>query len=366
MKTIERDTCLIEVPSSRLPVPATAAAEATSSATGNWQQATAAQPATGAQRTTDVAIAGATGYAGQELERILSRHQHANVVAAFSSGTFSVEALLAAKPEVAFLATPNEVSAEVVPAIVDAGIRVIDLSGAFRLGEPALYPSWYGFDHARPELLGEAVYGLTEWCNGELKTARLVANPGCYPTSILLALRPLTYMLDRTQPVICDSKSGVSGAGKKSDLAYSFTELFGNFKAYGVGQHRHEPEIRQGLHLGERTSLVFVPHLLPVDRGIYSTMHIAFSHAMSEEEVATIYAETYADSPFVRILPAGKMPELKNVVNTPYAEIGFTLLQGGRRAVVVSVIDNLLKGAASQAVQNFNRMLGYPETEGLL
>jgi N-acetyl-gamma-glutamyl-phosphate reductase len=210
------------------------------------------------------------------------------------------------------------------------------------------------------------VYGLPELCNGELKKARIVANPGCYPTSVLLALRPLTYLIDRTQPVIIDSKSGVSGAGKKADVAYSFSELFGNFKAYGIGQHRHEPEIRQGLHLGERTTLVFVPHLLPTVRGIYSTMHVGFTSSVSEDEVTALYAEAYGKSKFVTVLPHGKVPELKDVVNTPNAVIGFTLLQGGRRAVVTSVIDNLLKGAASQAVQNFNRMCGYAETEGLL
>ncbi|HEX6088035.1 MAG TPA: N-acetyl-gamma-glutamyl-phosphate reductase [Thermoanaerobaculia bacterium] len=314
----------------------------------------------------NVAIAGATGYAGMELVRILGRHPHANVVGSFSSESFSLENLFEAQPEVVFLATPNEVSAEVTPHILDKGIKVIDLSGAFRLGEPALYPSWYGFAHDRPELLGEAVYGLPEWCNGELRKARLIANPGCYPTSVLLALRPLTYLIDRTQPVIVDAKSGVSGAGKKADVAFSFVELAGNFKAYGVGKHRHEPEIRQGLHLGERTTLVFVPHLLPTPRGIYSTMHVGFTNPVTEEEVSKVYADAYADQPFVRVLPAGKVPELKDVVNTPYAEIGFTLLQGGRRAVIVSVIDNLLKGAASQAVQNFNRMQGYAETEGLL
>ncbi len=314
----------------------------------------------------NVAIAGATGYAGAELVRILGRHPHANVVAAFSSESFSLEALFASKPEVVFLATPNEVSAEVVPHILDAGIKVIDLSGAFRLGEPTLYPSWYGFDHARPELLAEAVYGLPELCNGELRKARLVANPGCYPTSVLLALRPPTYLIDRTQPVIVDSKSGVSGAGKKADVAYSFVELAGNFKAYSVGHHRHEPEIRQGLHLGERTTLVFVPHLLPTPRGIYSTMHVGFTSPVTEEELTQLYAETYANQPFVKVLPAGKLPEMKSVVNTPNAEIGFQLLQGGRRAVIVSVIDNLLKGAASQAVQNVNVMFGLPEETGLL
>ena len=319
-----------------------------------------------AQHATRVAIAGATGYAGAELQKILRKHPHANVIAAFSSESFSIESLLASKPDLVFLATPNETSAEIAPVILDHGIRVIDLSGSFRLGEPSLYPSWYGFDHPRPALLGEAVYGLPELCNGELKKARLVANPGCYPTSILLALRPLTYLIDRTQPVIIDSKSGVSGAGKKADVAYSFSELFGNFKAYGIGQHRHEPEIRQGLHLGERATLVFVPHLLPTVRGIYSTMHVGFTNPVTVDEMTELYAETIGASPFVTVLPHGKVPELKDVVNTPNAIIGFTLLQGGRRAVVTSVIDNLLKGAASQAVQNFNRMCGYAETEGLL
>ncbi|MFZ2490566.1 MAG: N-acetyl-gamma-glutamyl-phosphate reductase [Thermoanaerobaculia bacterium] len=330
---------------------------------------------------TRVAVAGATGYAGAELVSILARHPHVEVGPLFSSGSrgpvspshpellaepWSLDALFGSGAEVVFLATPNEVSAEIVPQILERGLRVVDLSGAFRLTEPSLYPAWYGFDHGNPGLLKEAVYGLTEWCDGDLEKAQLVANPGCYPTSILLALRPLTFVIDRSQPVICDSKSGVSGAGKKSDVAWSFAELSGNFKAYGVGHHRHEPEIRQRLHLGDRTTLVFVPHLLPTVRGILSTIHIGFSQPVSDDEVMAMYEEAYGDAPFVRVLPAGKLPELRNVVNTPFAEIGFTLLQGGRRAVIVSVIDNLLKGAASQAVQNFNRMCGYPETAGLL
>jgi N-acetyl-gamma-glutamyl-phosphate reductase len=330
-----------------------------------------------------VAIVGATGYSGAELTAILARHSDVELVALFSSSStargpvtptlpqfiaepFSMEALVAARPEIVFLATPNEVSAGLAPQLLDLDMRVIDLSGAFRLEEPSMYPTWYGFDHERPNLLGEAVYGLTEYCNGELKKARLVANPGCYPTSILLALRPLTFAIDREQPVICDSKSGVSGAGKKADVNFSFAELFGNFKAYGVGLHRHEPEIRQQLHLGDRAPVVFVAHLLPVHRGILSTMHIGFTHAMTEQQVTDAYTRVYANAPFVRVLPAGQLPELKNVVNTPRAEIGFQLLHGGRRAVIVSVIDNLLKGAASQAVQNFNRMCGFRETEALV
>ena len=329
-----------------------------------------------------VAVIGATGYAGAELTAILARHPHAEVVGLFSSSggaaapvtaaapglvaqPFAIDALAAAQPELVFLATPNEASAELAPELLDRGLRVIDLSGAFRLSDPSLYPSWYGFAHARPELLDEAVYGLTELCNGELKTARLVANPGCYPTSILLALRPLTFAIDRDQPVICDSKSGVSGAGKKADLAWSFAELYGNFKAYGVGSHRHEPEIRQGLRLGDRTPLVFVPHLLPTVRGILSTIHVGFTRPFTAAEIAETYARAYESAPLVRVLPAGQLPELRSVVNTPRCEIGFTLLQGGRRAVIVSVIDNLLKGAASQAVQNFNRMHGFAETEAL-
>ena len=329
-----------------------------------------------------VAIVGATGYAGAELTTILARHREVELVALFSSAgssrapvtpalpnllaePFTLEALLAAQPDIVFLATPNEVSAELAPKLLEAGIKVVDLSGAFRLSDASLYPQWYGFAHEKPAVLDRAVYGLTEWCNGELKSAQLVANPGCYPTSVLLALRPLTYVIDRDQPVICDAKSGVSGAGKKSDVAWSFAELYGNFKAYGVGSHRHEPEIRQGLHLGDRTTLVFVPHLLPTLRGILSTIHVGFTRVMTNEEMTDVYAQSYANAPFVRVLPAGQLPELKNVVNTPRAEIGFTLLQGGRRAVIVSVIDNLLKGAASQAVQNFNRMCGYAETEAL-
>jgi len=317
------------------------------------------------QRTTCiVAVIGGTGYAGAELVRLLERHRGAELAASWSS-SFTIDQVDEAKPEVVFLATPNEVSARLAPQLLDRGIKVIDLSGAFRLADPALYPAWYGFTHERPELLGEAVYGLTEWCNGELSKARLVANPGCYPTSILLALRPLTFILDRDQPVICDSKSGVSGAGKKADVEWSFAEVAGNFKAYGVGNHRHEPEIRQGLRLGQRAPLVFVPHLLPTVRGILSTMHVAFAHAVTDEEIAGLYAEAYRNAPLVQVLGAGTLPELKSVVNTPRAEIGWQLLHGGRRAVVVSVIDNLLKGAASQAVQNFNRMYGHDEREGL-
>lgn len=333
-------------------------------------------------------VLGATGYSGGELCAILERHPGATIVSVFSSGkkdarpipfarlhpslggaagpaaeAFTPETLAASRPDVVFLATPNETSAEVAEGILALGAKVVDISGAFRLRNAADYPKWYGFEHPSPALLGEAVYGLTEWCGPELLGARLVANPGCYPTSVLLALKPVLPLLEPGAPVVADSKSGVSGAGKRADLAYSFSELAGNFKAYGVGSHRHEPEMRQELGLSGESSFVFVPHLLPVVRGILSTLHVTFRAGVTREEVAAAYAR-YDGLPFVSVRPAGDLPDLASVVGTPRAEIGFALLAGGR-AVLVSAIDNLLKGAASQAVQNMNRVFGLAETDGL-
>ena len=348
-----------------------------------------------------VSIVGATGYAGGELTALLARHPGVAWAGVFSgsggsatrfsalhpalagaagpdAAPFSIEALESGEPDFVFLATPHEVSAEVVPEILGRlpGTRVVDLSGAFRL--PAGdYPRWYGFRHPRPELLPLAVYGLTEWCNGELSCARLVANPGCYATAALLALKPVAALLDAGQTVICDAKSGASGAGKKADFAWSFTELFGNAKAYSAGTHRHQPEIETHIQPerrtsralpgpdGARVSVCFVPHLLPVPRGILSTLHVAFARPVSAVDLEAAYADAYAGCRFVRVLPAGELPEMKSAVGTPRADIGFSVLPGGKRAVLVCVLDNLLKGAASQAVQNFNRMAGFPEEEGL-
>ncbi len=335
-----------------------------------------------------VAIVGATGYAGTELTVLLAGHPQVELVGVYSGGSgatgplvsldhrlrgargpqleaFDFDRLAAANPEVVFLATPNESSATLVPRILELGCRVIDLSGAYRLQEPSAYPEWYGFDHPAPALLEHSVYGLPEWSDGALPAAQLVANPGCYPTAIVLALRPLVYLIDREQAVICDAKSGVSGAGKRSEVAFSFAELAGNFKAYSVGHHRHEPELRAALDLGSRTPFVFVPHLLPTVRGILATIHVGFDRVVKAEELTSLFDAAYAHSPFVQVLPGGELPEMRNVVQTPRAEIGFVLLNGGRRAVIVSVIDNLLKGAASQAVQNFNLMHQFAETEGL-
>ena len=335
-----------------------------------------------------VAIVGATGYSGGELCALAARHPRVELAAVFSSGRkestvpferlhptlggrpgpdagpFAVERLVASGAELAFLATPNETSAEIAPELVARGIRVVDIAGAFRLRDAAAYPKWYGFPHPAPQLLTEAVYGLTEWCGAELVGARLVANPGCYPTSVLLALKPLAGLLAHGQPVICDSVSGVSGAGKRNEVEWSFAELSGNFKAYGIGVHRHEPEMRQGLGLSEEAPFVFVPHLLPAVRGILSTIHVTLAAPATPETLASAYS-CYDETPFVRVRPAGELPELKDVVGTPRCEIGFALLPGARRAVLVSVLDNLLKGAASQAIQNMNRLFGFADTEGL-
>ncbi len=335
-----------------------------------------------------VSVVGAAGYSGAEAVRLLARHPHVELAGLFGSPggkgvvfgdlhpdlvgldgpdvvPFGEAALLDGTPEVAILATPNEVSADLAPRLLGAGLRVIDVSGAFRLREAALYPAWYGFEHPAPELLAKAVYGLTEWCGEELVGARLVANPGCYPTSVLLALKPLADLLAPDQPLLVTSASGVSGAGKKAELAYSFCELSGSYKAYAVGTHRHEPEMRQELGLAHGAAFTFVPHLLPVVRGILSTIHASFDEPVSDAVLAERYANAYDGRPFVKVLPAGRLPELRDVVGTPRAHVGWKLLPGGRRAVVVSAIDNLLKGAASQAVQNLNRVFGLPETEGL-
>ena len=335
-----------------------------------------------------VAIVGASGYAGAELCAILARHPNARIVALFSSpsgqrvgwddlhpslaGTtgpaaepFDLSTLLSAAPDLVFLATPNETSAEIAPQLLFREIRVIDLSGAFRLADPADYPRWYGFEHPAPTLLPRAVYGLTEHCNGELAAAPLVANPGCYATSVLLAVKPLLDLIAPDQPIICDSKSGISGAGKRAGIDYSFTELAGNFKAYGVTGHRHLPEIRQALDLDETRDLVFVPHLLPTPRGILSTIYATLAERLDRDAIVNRFASAYAHSPFVRVRTS-RLPQLRDVVGTPRCEIGFELIDGGRRAVLVSVLDNLLKGAASQAVQNFNRMFDLDEREGLV
>ena len=248
-----------------------------------------------------------------------------------------------------------------------AGARVVDLSGAFRLRTPENYAAWYKAEHTQPALLAEAAYGLPEFCRAGIPAARLVANPGCYPTAANLAIRPLVDagVVDRAAGIVCDAKSGVSGAGRKASLSNSFCEVVENFSAYSILRHRHVPEVLQvsGLEEGE---LSFTAHLLPVDRGILETIYFRAKGISSAEELLAIYEKRYAGEPFLRMYQPGPMPDLHAVAHTNFCDIGVTLDARTGRAVVVSAIDNLVKGAAGQAVQNMNLMLGYAETEGLL
>ena len=266
-----------------------------------------------------------------------------------------------------FLATPPEVSMDLAPAMLQAGARVVDLSGAFRLRTPENYAAWYKKPHTQPALLAEAAYGLPEFCRDRIPQARLVSNPGCYPTAANLAIRPLLEagVMDRAAGIICDAKSGVSGAGRKPSLETSFCEVTANFSAYSILKHRHVPEVLQISGLEER-EFSFTAQLLPIDRGILETIYFRAVHADSAGALLDIYEKRYAGEPFIRIFNAGHMPDLRSVARTNFCDLGVTLDPKTGRAVVVSAIDNLVKGAAGQAIQNMNLMLGYPETEGLL
>jgi len=256
---------------------------------------------------------------------------------------------------------------ELAPAMLEAGARVIDLSGAFRLRTPENYTAWYKEPHTQPGLLAEAVYGLPEFCRERIPGARLVANPGCYPTAANLAIRPLVDagVVDRAAGIVCDAKSGVSGAGRKPSLKTSFCEVTENFSAYSILKHRHVPEVLQvsGLEEGEFS---FTAQLLPLDRGILETIYFRAKGVHSAEELLHIYEQRYSAEPFVRLYDPGHSPELRAVARTNFCDIGVTLDPHTGRAVVVSAIDNLVKGAAGQAIQNMNLMLGFAETEGLL
>jgi N-acetyl-gamma-glutamyl-phosphate reductase len=331
-----------------------------------------------------VGIVGCRGYGGAELVRILARHGRVELVLLEHPDEISGESvirhvkapqILPSDPEtikkegvsLAFLATPAEVSMGLAPAILALGVRVVDLSGAFRLRTPENYEAWYKESHTQPALLAEAVYGLPEFCRERIPAARLLANPGCYPTAANLAIRPLVEagVVDRAAGIVCDAKSGLSGAGRKPSLKTSFCEVTGNFSAYSILRHRHVPEVLQVSGLEER-EFSFVAHLLPVDRGILETIYFRAKGLNSADELLAIYEKRYAGEPFVRLYEPGHAPDLRAVARTNFCDIGVTLDRATGRAIVVSVIDNLVKGAAGQAVQNMNLMLGYDETEGLL
>ena len=279
----------------------------------------------------------------------------------------NVESIHAGKLAAVLLATPAEVSMELAPGMLEAGAKVVDLSGAFRLRTAENYKRWYKEDHTAEALLREAVYGLPEFCRTRVAQASLVANPGCYPTAANLAIQPLIEadLIDRTAGIICDAKSGVSGAGRKPSLKTSFCEVTENFSAYSIFDHRHVPEVLMTSGL-EESEFSFTAQLLPLDRGILETIYFRVRQGVSADEVLAAYERKYASEPFVRLYEHGKMPDLRCVQRTNFCDIGVKVDRSTGRAVAVSAIDNLVKGAAGQAIQNLNLMLGYPESESLL
>jgi len=331
-----------------------------------------------------VGIVGFRGYSGLELVTILSRHAHVEPIllehrhdagerpaprghAGPKRIPSTPDAVRAEKLAAVFLATPAEVSIELAPRLLDTGAKIIDLSGAFRLRTPERYLQWYKAEHTEPALLAEAAYGLPEFCRERIGSARLIANPGCYPTAANLAIRPLIEadVVDRRAGIVCDAKSGVSGAGRKPSLKTSFCEVTENFAAYGFFDHRHVPEVLLTSGLEER-EFSFTAQLLPIDRGILETIYFRSERLRSAQDLLAIYEKRYAGEPFVRLYDPGHVPDLRAVARTNYCDIGVRFDAATGRAVVVSAIDNLVKGAAGQAVQNMNLALGFPETEGLL
>lgn len=334
-------------------------------------------------------IIGATGYTGVELVRLLARHPGVEIVG-LTSQTYSEQSFgsvfpsavnftdlilepqdaenLADRCDVIFTALPHGVSMEVVEIMADKGKKVIDLGADYRFDEVQVYEEWYRIKHKTPALAVQAVYGLPELHRELIGQANVIGNPGCYPTSIILGLAPLLKhgLIDPTT-IIADSKSGVSGAGRGLNLTSHFSEVNDNFKAYNIGAHRHTPEIEQelGKLAGEKLTISFTPHLVPMTRGILSTIYASLKEPGTTGDLLNLYNEFYKDEYFVRIHPQGQYPQTKWVYGSNFCDIGLTVDARTGRVVVVSAIDNLVKGAAGQAVQNMNIMLGLPEKTGL-
>jgi len=332
-----------------------------------------------------VGIVGGTGYTGVELLRILSNHPEVVIQEVTSRseagmpvadmfpslrGTVDLDFSDPTKAELddcdaVFFATPHGIAMENAPALVEAGVKVIDLAADFRLQNLLQWRKWYQMEHTAPELLAEAAYGLPEMYRERIVKARVVGNPGCYATAVQLGFLPLIEadVVDRSR-LIADAKSGVSGAGRKAELGIAFSEVADNFKAYGVQGHRHHPEMVHGLGdaAGRPVELLFVPHLIPAIRGIYATL---YAHLNRDMDVQTLYEKRFADEPFVDVMPAGSHPETRSVRGSNICRIAIHRPGGGDMVVVLAVMDNLVKGASGQAVQNMNLMFGLDETSGL-
>ncbi len=332
-----------------------------------------------------VGIVGGTGYTGVELLRLLARHPQVELTAITSRKEAGMKVadmfpnlrgrvgLAFSTPEeaglekcdVVFFATPNGVAMQQARSLLDAGVKVIDLAADFRIKDIKEWEAWYKMEHACPDLVSEAVYGLPEVNREAIRKARLIANPGCYPTATQLGFLPLIENgLVDTSHLVADCKSGVSGAGRKAETHILFAEAADNFKAYAVPGHRHLPEIRQGLSLaaGHKVELTFVPHLTPLIRGIHATLYAKLT---ADADLQALYEKRYANEPFVDVLPAGSHPETRSVRGANVCRIALHRPQGSNVVVVLSVIDNLVKGAAGQAVQNMNLLFGFPEATAI-
>ncbi len=335
-------------------------------------------------------IVGITGYTGEELLKILSKHPQVKITGlygrsaaetkdlkdvypGFAGLNLKIEPLdakkIASNCDVVFLALPHAVAFEVVPQLLDAGVKVIDLSADFRLKDSSVYEKWYSVTHTAKDFIKDAVYGLCELNGEKIKTAKLIANPGCYPTTVLLGCAPaIKEGLVDLKGVVIDAKSGISGAGRKSTQEY-FESEHPNFRAYKIaGGHRHIPEIEQELSnlSGEKTVISFTPHIIPVERGMLSTIYVTLKKNVSSKEAVGIYKKFYEGKPFVKVLEENVMPGIKDTANTNFCEISLKVDERTNRLVIVVVIDNLVKGASGQAVQNMNIMFNLPETEGFI
>ncbi|MDG6779148.1 N-acetyl-gamma-glutamyl-phosphate reductase [Thiomicrorhabdus sp. zzn3] len=336
-----------------------------------------------------IGIVGGTGYTGVELLRLLANHPNAEVVAITSRSevgvrvedmfpnlrgfydtlTFSEPSVdVLASCDVVFFATPHGVAMSMAPELTAAGVKVIDLAADFRIRDLDVWSQWYGMEHSCPQIMEKVAYGLPEWYREQIKQASVIANPGCYPTSILLGLLPLLKAgLIETNGIVADGKSGVSGAGRGANVAMLGAEMSESFKAYGVNGHRHHPEMvdKLGELNGSPVQLTFVPHLVPMVRGMESSIYATLKQDVDQPALQSLFEETYANEYFVDVMPAGSLPETRMTKGSNMCRMAVYRPQGGNTVVVTSVIDNLVKGAAGQAVQNMNILFGLDESAGL-